>query len=722
MSPPATIGIGAPIPRHDGRAKVTGAATYAGEEVPAGTLHAVLVPATIAAGRVVSIDTTAAARVPGVVRVLVAGDFPALKPPPVPLVAQSFVPLQDDRVRYEGEPIAVVLAESLEAAEEAAALVRASYNRADPAIPSRAADVRPKAGHEGNGYAFAELDTAVGDFERGWAAARARVDQRYHTPSRHHNPMEPSATLAEWRSGGAELYVHDATQWTYGVRYALAALLDLPPGRIHVRCPYTGGGFGSKGCVWPHQIVAVLAAKVAGRPVKLVLGRAGMYTGAGFQPAVAQRVRLAALEDGRLSAVAHETSSLSSMSEDYVEFAAAATRTLYASPAVHTQTRIRHANVGTPTAMRAPHEGPGMFALESAMDELAFELRTDPLALRLANYAQTDPTDGRPFSSKKLREAYKEGARRFGWAKRPLEPRQLSDGRARVGWGMASCIMSTFRFAATARATFGVDGTVVLAAGCQEIGTGAYTVLPQVAADVLGIPPERIRLMLGDTSLPETGGTFGSSTTLSVGSAIKDAAERLRAKLEELTPDQLGWAAALAERGWKEISADGVWKPHGDVAFDATGGSSGYSMHTFGAVFVEVAVDEALGLVRLRRAVGGYSAGRIVNPRTAHSQMVGGIVWGYGQAVLEHSPMDERYGRYLSKNLSGVMLPVNADIPSAIDVFFVDEYDPHASPIGAKGVGELGATGVAAAITNAVWHATGKRIRRLPIQIGDLVG
>jgi xanthine dehydrogenase YagR molybdenum-binding subunit len=380
--------------------------------------------------------------------------------------------------------------------------------------------------------------------------------------------------------------------------------------------------------------------------------------------------------------------------------------------------------------MRAPHEGPGMFALESAMDELAAELGLDPLELRLRNYAEQDPKDGRPFSSKKLREVYAETARRFGWARRPKEARAMREGELLLGWGLASCIMSTFRFAASARVTLAADGHVTVAAGCQEIGTGAYTVLPQIAAETLGIAPERVRLVLGDTSLPETGGTFGSSTTLSVGSAVKDAAEKLKAKVLALTPLTRGdkggspasdLAATLADRGIDQMSADGEWKPHGGAQFDATGGSSGHSMHTWGAVMVEVTVDEALGLVRLRRAVGGYSAGRIVNPRTARSQMIGGIVWGYGQAVLEESPIDERYGRFLSKNLSGVMLPVNADIPADIDIFFADEHDPHASAIGARGVGELGATGVAAAIANAVWHATGKRLRRLPIRASDLV-
>jgi xanthine dehydrogenase YagR molybdenum-binding subunit len=422
-----------------------------------------------------------------------------------------------------------------------------------------------------------------------------------------------------------------------------------------------------------------------------------------------------------LTAIEHETTSISSMFDDYVEFASAGTRALYATPALVTRTRIRRCNVGTPTAMRAPHEGPGSFALESAMDELAAALDLDPLDFRLRNHADADPSDGRPFSSKKLREVYAQGAQRFGWERRPRAPRSLREGDLLIGQGMATCIMSTFRFAATARVTLESDGSVVISAGCQEIGTGQYTVLPQIAAELLGIPLERVRLVLGDTSLPETVGTFGSSTTLSVGSAVKDACAKLRSKLEQVGSRAGDLGAALREHGIDRISADGAWKPFGDVGFDAAGGKSPYSMHSWGAVFIEVSVDEALGLVRLRRALGGYSAGRIINPLTARSQMIGGLVWGHGMALLEESAMDDRYGRYLSRNLSGVMLPVNADIPADCDAFFIEEYDPHASAIGARGIGELGATGVAAAIANAVWHATGKRIRRLPIRIADVL-
>lgn len=715
-------GIGSAMKRHEGHAKVTGAAKYAAEEMPPNTLHAVMVTAAIASGRVSRIEPKAALALPGVIAVLTHADLPKLKPAPVPPVSQSIVPMQSAEIYYEGQPVGLVLAETLEAAEEAAGLVEIGYERSSHVVFESGEERVPR--QQGNGYAFAAIDTSKGDAEAAFAGAATTMDQTYVTPTRHHNMMEPSATLAEWR--GDALFVHDATQWTYGIRYALAALLAMPPDKIHVRCPYTGGGFGAKGYVWPHQILAPLAARIVGRPVKLGIGRVGCYSGTGYQPVVRSRVRLAASRDGRLAAVLHDTANVTSQLDDYVEFGSAGTRALYATPALSTRTRIVKAHVGTPTAMRAPHEGPGMFALESAMDELAYELGMDPLELRLRNYAERDPLSGKPFSSNKLREAYQEGARRFGWSKRPFATRAMGDGGKLIGWGMATGIMSTFRFASNARIRLAADGLVTIEAGCQEIGTGAYTVIPQIAAEVLGIPSDRITLHLGDTSLPETGGTFGSSTTMSTGSTVAEAAEKLNVRLAALsgrneTPPPEAWGALMRENGIGELVEQGSFGLPGGVGFDAHGGTSGFSMHTWGAIFVEMEVDEELGLARMRRCVAGYSAGRIVNPRTARSQMIGGIIWGYGRAMLEESAIDPRYGRYLSKNLSGVMLPVNADIPRDIDVFFIDEHDPHASKIGARGIGELGEVGVAAAITNAIYHATGKRIRKLPVHIGDLM-
>ena len=719
---PAT-GFGAPLRRHDGDAKVTGAATYAGEAMPRGTLHAVMVTSHAAKGVVTAIDAAAAAEAKGVVRVLTPADLPDLAAPPVPPAAQSYTPMSDDTVRYEGQPVALVLAETLEQAEAAAALVVVTIEAEKPTVFEGAETVTPRS--ENNGYAFAELDVDKGDVEAGLEGAAASVDRVYLAPTRHHNMMEPSATLAEWR--GDELHMHDATQWTFGIRYALSGILSVDPAKIHVRCPFTGGGFGAKGYVWPHQILAPVAARIVGRPVKLAIGRVGCYTDTGYQPVVRSRVRLGAGADGKLTALDHATESVSSTFDDYIEFGSAGSRAMYATPALRARTRIRKADVGTPTAMRAPHEGPGMFATESAMDELAHALKMDPLELRLANDAETDPHSGKPFSSKKLREAYAEGARRFGWSDRVMEPRSRREGHKLIGTGMASGIMSTFRFACTARAVLNADGGVVIEAGTQEIGTGTRTIFAGLAAERLGVPADRVSVELGSTDLPETGGTFGSSSTISVGSAVAAAADELKAKLADLAgadtaPAPDAWGDLLRSKGVERLSAEGGFTLPGGAPFDVHGGQSDYSMHTYGAVFVEMEVDEGLGIARMRRAVGCYSAGRILNPVTARSQMIGGIVWGYGRAMLEASAMDERYGRYLSKNLSGVHLPVNADIPQQIDVSFIDEDDREASAIGVRGIGELGEVGVAAAITNAIHHATGRRVRELPVKFADLLG
>ena len=713
---------GTPLKRHDGRAKVTGEARYAGEEMPPNTLHAVMVTSAIAAGCVVRIDKAAAARVPGVVAVLTHEDMPRLKSGPVPPLAQTLTPMQDVEIHYEGQPVAIVLGETLESAEQGADLVAVTYQQ-HRVVTFESGEMR-KPREQGNGYAFAPIDAGEGDIEAGFAGAAASIDQTYVTPTRHHNAMEPSTTLAEWR--GDSLFMHDATQWTYGVRYALSALFAMPPEKVHVRCPYTGGGFGAKGYVWPHQVLAPLAARIVRRPVKLSIGRAGCYSGTGYQPIVRSHVRLAADREGRLAAIEHETLNVTSQFDDYVEFGSAGTRSLYATPALATRTRVVSAHVGTPTPMRAPHEGPGMFALESAIDELAYALDMDPLTLRLRNHAERDPLSGKEFSSSKLREICEEGARRFGWQERSATPRSMRDGNLLIGWGLASAVMSTFRFASKARIRLAADGAVTIEAGCQEIGAGVYTVMPQIASDVLGISADRITLRLGDTGLVETGPTAGSSTTMSTGSAVADAAEKLKARLALLNdsrqaPPPQAWNALMQDKGITELAAEGAFELPAAVAFDAHGGASGRAMYTWGVVFVEMAVDEELGRCRMRRCVAGYSAGRILNPRTARSQMIGGIILGYGRAMLEESVVDPRFGRYVSKNLSGVMLPVNADIPSDIDIFFADEYDPYSCKIGARGIGELGEVGVAAAITNGIYHATGKRIRKLPVRISDLV-
>lgn len=713
-------GIGHPARRMDGPEKVTGRARYAGEIAPRDVLHAVLVGAPIPKGRVTEINSSETMDHPGVVRVLTHVDMPEFAEPPVPPFAQNLVPLGTDRIHYEGQPIAAVLAETLEAAEEGAALLAVNCAAEEFGTFESSSVHHP----EGTAFAFQPLDQESGDVDAAIKDADAVVDESYKTASRHHNMMEPHSTVAEWRDG--HLHIWDATQWTYGVRYALAAIVGYETENMTVTCPFTGGGFGGKGYIWPHQVLTPVFAKIVGRPVKLSLGRAGCYTGNGYQPRIVSRIRLAADQKGKLVALDHASENITSVMDNYVEFATATSRATYSVPNYRFRTRVRAANVGTPTPMRAPHEGPGSFATESAIDELAYKLGIDPLQIRLTNYAETDLISGKPFSSKKLREAYNIGAERFGWRNRSAEPRSQTRNGKFIGHGVATGVMATFRHLSAARVVLEAGGGIVIEAGTQELGTGVRTVLPQIAAETLRVPLDHVRIELGSTSLLETAGTFGSGTSIGTGSAVAVASTNLLDRIRTLSggndvPAYSEWSDLLSGNGIERLSADGTYGPEDGAPFDAHGSLSEYAMHSYGAVFVEVEVDEELGTARMLRAVGCYSAGKILNPVTARSQMIGGIIWGYGRAMLEQSAMDPTYGRYLSKDLSGVLVPVNADIPGNIDVSFIDEYDPHCSTIGVRGIGELGDVGVSPAITNAIFHACGRRIRELPVQIRHLL-
>jgi xanthine dehydrogenase YagR molybdenum-binding subunit len=710
------VTIGSSLPRQDGVIKVTGAARYAADHHAEGMLYGSIVGAPVPAGRVRDIDTAAARAVEGVVEVLSHADFPALGEPPVPPAASSRVPLQDDEVRHEGEPIAVVLAETLEAAEHAASLVQAEIEPWE-FVPHPDRDGDGAALPRTSGYTFAPLDLAEGDVDAALADIAVRLRAVYVQPSRHHNPMEPSATLAQWHDGTLTLV--DAVQHVYGVRTVLAAVFELPTENVRVRAPHTGGGFGCKGLVWPHQILAAGAARTAQRPVRIELTRSQMYSIVGYQPQMVQTITLGAARDGRLGALVHDAINITSVSDDFVEFATEASKTGYAAGAIRLSQRVQRANVNLPTAMRAPVEGCGLWALESAINELAHRLERDPVEIRLANYAETDPLSGKPWSSKKLRECYEQGASAFGWSQRPDQPRR--DRAWLVGHGMADCSMGCFRMPSDAHVRLRADGSAVIEAGFQDIGTGTLTIFPQIVSEVLGIEPGMVTCRMGDTELPEAGPTYGSSSTMGVGAAVMRATEDIVVKLRRRTSGDLGrsgppgagaLAAAMRDARLDELVGEGSFAPDPE---------SPYAMQTFGAVFVEVGVDPELGLLRLRRVVGRYSVGRIVNPRTARAQMIGGIIWGWGKAAMEVSHQDERFGRWLSKNLSGVAVPVNADIPADIDVAFIDEVDEHASPIGGKGIGELGATGVDAAVADAVFHATGRRIRDLPITPEKLI-
>jgi xanthine dehydrogenase YagR molybdenum-binding subunit len=703
--------IGRPLPRPDGPAKLTGAARYSADrddiERRSDLLHATLVTATVPGGRIAELDVAPAQAAPGVVAVLTAADMPKLAASGPPM-ATTMLPMQDDVVRYEGQPIALVAAASRQQAEHAARLVRVRYDDVAAPVAFDDAPVVTPAG----AYIMGPPDVDKGDVEAGLAAADAVVRATYRTADRHHNPIEPSSTLAWW--DGTELTVQDSVQGIFALRAVLAEAFGIPADTVHVSCPFVGGGFGCKGYVHPHQLLAVAAAGQLGRPVRVTLTRAQMFTGCGHQPATRQEVTLGATSTGELTALAHHSVNAAAMADDYVEYTTAGTRWMYATPALRVRTRIERLTRPQPQPMRAPHEGPGMFAVESAMDELAHELGIDPVQLRLRNEPTVDPLTGEPFSSRPLRRCLTEAAARFGWADRDPRPRSMSRGPDLVGWGMAVATMDTFRMPSSARVRAHADGRVVVEAGTQEIGTGLPGVLTIVAADVLGVPPETVQVRHGDTGLPAAGMTAGSSATMGVGSAVHAAATELSGKLDALRSstggDQANPADLLDAAGLDSLEAEARWEP----------AETSRSVHTYGAVFVEVRVDPDLGLVRMGRCVGSYAAGRIVNPLAARSQLTGGIVWGIGQALLERSVFEPNLGRFLSKNLAGYIVAGNADV-GEIDVQFVDDVDEHASPIGAKGIGELSAVGVSAAIANAVFHATGIRVRDLPIGIHHLV-
>jgi len=708
--------IGQALSRADGRLKVTGAARYTADVPVADAVHAAIVHSTIARGRTVSIDTALAGLAPGVLALFTHRNLPRMNPTPKPWShlhphGQSYLPLQDDEIHYAGQPIALVIAKTLDQAAHAGTLIKVAYDAQQPIVfgPQTAREaVDPP-------QFLWPVASSVGDADKAIASAAVRIERTYATADRHHNQMEPHATTAVWDVAGT-LTLYETTQHIFGARELLAIVLGLPPEKINVVSHFLGGGFGGKAYVWPHTLLAALAAKVLERPVRLQLTRAQMYSMVGHQAATIQTIALGADKNGKLLGIRHESISPTPVFDNYIEYAALATRSLWgASGGVATNHKIVHVNRNTPTAMRAPHEALGHFALESAMDELAYETGIDPVALRLLNDTAIDPLSGRPFSTRAMRQCLTEGAARFGWARRTPEPRSMRDGRYLVGQGMAGAIYTHWRWPAKARVTLTSDGSALVEAGMHDIGTGTYTVMQQVAADALGLAPEKVAVRLGDTRLPASHAAIGSATMANAGAAVLLAAKAAREKAMALAKDKvnIGYAELLARNGLTTLVADADYDP----VEEAQGPKAIFS---FAAVFAEVRVDPELGLVRLSRFVGAYDAGRIINPKTARSQAIGGIIWGVGQALLEQSETDPVLGRFLHRNCSGYLVPTNADIPE-LETLFVGEFDEEASPLGAKGLGELTAVSVAPAIANAVYHATGKRVRDLPITVEKLL-
>jgi xanthine dehydrogenase YagR molybdenum-binding subunit len=721
--------IGPPLDRVDGRLKVAGRARYSAEFPISGVVHAVMITSTIGRGRVASIDTGDALRQRGVITVLTHHNAPRVKQAPASKGQERYLPvLQDDVVRYDRQPIALAIAETFEAALDAAWRLEIRY-AAEPPVTTFA---------DGERYTPEKVngkppDALRGDPDAALAAAEVKIDARYSTPVEHHNPMEPHATIATWE--GDRLFLYDATQGIFATRKRVAEAFGIPVDSVRVITDYVGGGFGCKGSTWPHVVLAAMAAKATGRPVKLALTRPQMFASVGYRPRTEQRVALAAGRDGKLTGTIHETVSQTSTFDEFTEPSTAITQMLYAVPNLRTTQRLVRLNAATPTFMRAPGESTGSFALESAMDELAYALELDPIELRLRNYAETDPETGHPYSSKSLRECYRLGAERFGWKSRAARPGSMRRGNELVGYGMATATYPTHRSAAAANARLAADGSAQVFSGTQDLGTGSYTIFTQVAADALGLPVERVRFELGDTNYPNAPVSGGSQTAASVGSAVYIACNAVKAKLLDLALNDPqsplhgraarevvaanGRFALAAQPSTGESYVDILRRhdlQHIESYSESKPGEEAerYAMHAFGAQFAEVRVDADFGTIRVERMVGAFASGRILNEKTARSQYLGGMVWGLSMALFEDSRTDLRTGRIMYANLEKYLVPVNADVPS-LQAYLVEEVDEHVNPIGVKGIGEIGIVGAAAAIANAVYHATGVRVRDLPI-------
>jgi xanthine dehydrogenase YagR molybdenum-binding subunit len=745
-----TAAIGQPIDRVDGHAKVTGAGRYSAEIALPKMAYAVLVGAEISSGRVSEIDTGEAQRAAGVLTVLTHRNLPkiAAQPPLFPSLfghaapGETFFPMQDELVHYAGQPVAMVVADTLERAQHAATLVGVSYQQAPSTTTlDQGRDQAYEPARIFGGLLPGRMER--GDVDAGLAAAPVRIEQTYRFAANHHNPIEPSATTAVWDDELLTLY--DSTMGITATQLTVAALLGLPPTKVRVITRFVGGAFGSKAMVWPRVTLAAMAARQVGRPVKLALTRQQMFSACGHREEQEHQVVLGATTDGRLTTLRHLKLSATSPFDDWAEPSLGTAAQTYACPNYQGTYRLIRTNTITPTFTRAPGDASGMFALECAIDELADQLGLDPLELRLRNHADVDPSSGQPWSSKGLRECYQRGADRFGWQARTPTPRAQRQGHWLLGTGMATAAYPVPAFPGLqpqrALTRLYADGSALVQCGTQEFGTGVATAMGQVAADGLGIPPERVRFQLGDTDLPNTSSAVGSAGAGLVSAAVHVATTALRERLvaraiaDDRSPlhgadppavvvrdgrmallDKPGsgetYTELLRRNFLEEVDALGSWQP--------TGADTGYATTTFGAQFAEVAVDADLGLVRVRRLVGAFAPGRVLNPRLARSQLVGGMLWGLGQALLEGTHMDPRQGRWANTSLGDYLVPVNADTPD-VDVELVEVPDQVVNPLGVKGVGEIGQVGVAAAIANAVFHATGRRVRHLPITVEDLL-
>jgi xanthine dehydrogenase YagR molybdenum-binding subunit len=728
--------IGTATSRVDGRAKVTGEARYAGEFNVPGLVHGYVIESTIPKGRITRIDTGGALGIAGVIDVLthlnrppIADKDDAYKDDVAPEKGSPYRPLYDDRILFTGQPVALVLAEDWETARVAASQVRIEYEK-EPHVTDLHAE-------RGRAFAIDVPDKPRGDAEKAFASAAVRHAAEYSIPTEHHNPMELFASTAIWENG--ELTVYDKTQGVQNVQQYLCKVFKLQPDTVRVMSPYMGGGFGA-GLRPQYQVVlAVLGANALKRPVRVMLTRAQMYA-LGYRPASIERLALGANSSGTLDSMQHEAVAVTSQFEEFARNDTGWGNLLYKSPSARFEHKLVKLDLPTSCDMRAPGAATGVYALECAMDELAIALKTDPVQLRLQCYSDRHQGEDLPYTSKQLRECYRQGAEAFGWDKRNAEPRSMRDGSELVGWGMASGVWEALQMPAAVRIVLTANGHAEVATAASDIGTGTYTIMAQVAADTLGLPIDNISVKLGDSTLPQCPVEGGSWIASSVCNAIANTARAVRGDLLELakamkdsplagagvddvalidgkivsTRDAsraVAIASAMQSGKAERITREETNKPAEDRS---------HARNVHSAIFAEVKVDEEIGIIRVTRVVKAVAAGRILNLKTAHSQIMGGVVWGIGMALHEETLYDHRFGRVMNANIAEYHVPVNADIHD-IEVIFVDEPDEMVNPLGIKGLGEIGIVGVAAAVANAVYHATGKRVRDLPITLDKVI-
>src|SRR5438874_1768014 len=713
--------IGRPLARLDGKLKVTGRATFVAEVARPKLAYGALIQSAIANGRFTKIDVSATRSAQGVIDILTRENAPQFKPYPDDLTkkgapGENRVPLQDDEIHYAGQHLGVVVAESFEQATHAASLVRITYQTQKPVVTIPDESAQKSATMPETFIGREKLQLKRGDVDGALASAAHKIDIVYSTPIENHNPIETYSTTAEWEAPD-RLLIHECTRGIKQLQKIVANAFSLPRENVRIVCPFIGGAFGSKGFQWSHTLLAAAAAQLMQRPVKLPFTRPQMFDSAGQRARTEQKFSVGADKNGKLVALRHQTSTHSSPLSEYSEPCGNMSRMLYSCPNVEVGHRLVRVNLTSPCPMRAPGECPGVFALECAMDEIAHKSDIDPVEFRLRNYAEKDENENRPWSSKKLRECYERGAEKFGWSKRNRKPGSMrGPNGSQIGYGMATCIYPAGQQKAGATAILNKDGTVVVRSATHEIGTGTYTAMSQFAADTLGIPIDRIRFELGDSQFPEAPNNGGSWLTASVAPAVVGACRELKKNVVGIggnwPNDSAQLANLFARANQKQIQAEFNSEPSSEER-------EKFSFFSYGPVFIEVHVD-TLGQVRVKRAVGVYDMGRMINPRLARSQILGGMLFGFSMALMEGTIPDEKTGRILNPNLADYHVAVHADTPE-FDIDFINEPDPHMPDLGARGIGEIGIVGAPAAVANAVFNATGKRVRDLPITPDKLI-